>query len=534
MSVINPRYYQSGAVEATIAWFESGKQKPLIVLPTGTGKSFVQALLIQTILTGHNYVRIICATHSKELVQQNHDEVLEVWPECPAGIYSAGLGKRQSKAQVLFAGIQSVYKKTNEIGAADIIIVDEAHTMSPEDETRWNIFIADQLAYNPDLQIIGMTATPYREDNGNLVPKVFDGIVYEYSVAQAIKDGYLCDVVSAPTATHLSTKGVKKRGHDFAAGELERAVNKEHLVKACCEEMIALGQDRKSWLVFASGNQHAKDINDYLLSRGVDSVCLTKNTPKEERRLAIQRHKSGHLKCIVNNLILTTGYNNPRLDMIACMRPTKSKSLWVQIVGRLMRLFKDKINGLLLDFGRNLDRHGPIDKIRGDSKDSPSCDGEAPMKQCPKCYAPVYAAARICPECEHEFDMEIAPNIDHKPSDSVVFSTQEKPIELDVMGFKARRHMGKDGKPDSLCVSYATTVGAIKEFVFFDHPEGWRPRKEAILWAVKHGHDFNSGPIGGVSWAEGKQWNVPISIKVQKEKKYFKIKEKTFDTDKNI
>lgn len=417
------RHYQSAAIDGIFKWFEDGKEKCLIVLPTGTGKSLVQAAFIQRVLEEHDYVRIICATHSKELVRQNYDEIMGIWPACPSGIYSAGL-KRRDNSQVLFAGIQSIYKRAGELGHTDILIVDECHTMHHKSEGRWYKFFNEMKAINPNIQIIGLTATPYRLDTGRLVPKTFHGIAYEYPVIDAVKEGYLSEVVSAKTETVLNTDGVGKRGGDFIPGELERAVDKPDVTKAAVKEIIKFGQDRKSWLIFSSGNKHAKHITDEICSYGVDAFCLTQETPAGERDEVIKAHKDGELKCIVNNMILTTGYNNRQLDLIACLRPTQSMGLWVQMVGRGMRLYPGKQNCLLLDFGTNLDRHGPIDKIRGNEERKPG-NGEAPMKQCPSCFEPVHAACLECPECGFVFEMDDAPNIQKKASIAAVFSTQE-------------------------------------------------------------------------------------------------------------
>ena len=102
LDVMQLRHYQQSGIDATLQWFADGKEKPLVVLPTGTGKSLVQAGLVQTILNEHPYVRIALATHSQELVDQNYKETLAIWPDCPAGIYSSGLKRKDAHKQILF------------------------------------------------------------------------------------------------------------------------------------------------------------------------------------------------------------------------------------------------------------------------------------------------------------------------------------------------------------------------------------------------------------------------------------------------
>lgn len=518
------RHYQKSAIEKILDYVSCGKEKGILVIPTGCGKSLIISELCRTIIADCPYVRIAVCTHSQELVKQDYDEILEIWPECPCGIYSSGLKRKEAYKQILFCGIQSVYNKSSVIGRTDIIIVDECHTISRKSESMWGQFFADAKAINPNVQIMGLTATDYRLDSGNLVPHTFHGISYEYSVIDAIKDGYLCEIVSAPVQTHLKTNGVQKRGGEFVAGALERAVDTDELTLACCGEIVAFGSDRHSWLVFAAGNAHAQHITDTLISMGIDARCVTERTKKEDRRKAVEDHKAGRLKCLVNNMIFTTGYNNPRLDMIACMRPTQSEGLWVQICGRGMRLFPNKENCLLLDFGRNLDRHGPIDKIRGKAKDLSSGEGEAPLKQCPNCFEPVYAAIRICPACGHEFPPNQL-NIDVKPSDSAVLSTQIVPIEYPVFSVQYKHHKGKDGKPDSMMVIYNTMSGQIREWVFFNHSINSTPYKKAMKWANLRGVN------DAITLEDALQinWPKPKTITAIKDGKYYTIKNVLFD-----
>lgn len=442
------RPYQEEAIQATLNWFAAGKEKPCVVLPTGTGKSLVQAELIRRVLEDAPYVRILALCHSKELVGQNYQETMSIWPACPAGVYSAGL-KRRERAQVLFAGIQSIHKKAGFIGHYDICIIDECHAISGKNkDTMYHNLFKDLSAINPRMQILGLSATPYRLDSGNLVPKVFNGIAYEYNIIDAIKDGYLSRIVNAETKTELNTDGVHTRGGDFIPGELERAVDKEDVTRAAVEEIIHYGANRNSWLVFASGNNHAANITDMLISYGVDARCVTQDTKRDARDKAIQDHKNGTLKCLVNNMILTTGYNNPRVDLLACLRPTQSKGLWVQICGRLMRLHESKENGLLLDFGRNLSRHGPIDKIQGDDKKEQKRKGDAPVKQCPECFEPVHIALAECPNCGYEFEMDDEPKIDPTASKDAVFS-----IDLTPEQKKAEQRAAKS-LPDLIKLGY--------------------------------------------------------------------------------
>lgn len=528
------RPYQKEAIESLFDYYSSGKERGLVVVPTGCGKSFIIAEFARQVLEDCPYVRVMVATHSRELVAQNYQEMLNIWPECPAGIFSAGIGRRDATAQVLFAGIQSVWNKADKIGHFDIVIVDEAHSISGKNQaTTYHKFFDDLKKINPNVQIAGLTATPYRLDSGNLVPSVFDGIAYEYDIVRAIKEGYLSEIVSAPTTTRLETSGVHKRGGEFVAGELERAVDIPEKTRDAVQEILKFGADRNCWLIFAAGNKHAGHITDELVANGVDAACITQETPKTERDELIRRHKAGGLKCLVNNMILTTGFNNPRIDLLACLRPTQSAGLWVQICGRSMRLYPGKTNALLLDFGRNLDRHGPIDKIRGRDKVDGG-PGESPKKQCPQCFEVIHAAAMQCPNCGFEFPQRDEPDIQRQASDSAVFSTQEAtPVELEVYKMTVKKHIKDPMRPATMMVTYTTIRGPVREFICFDHPEGSRPQREAMKWAGQMVPDYeklmcNIEEPYDVSAFSQYNWPAPSTITVVKDGKYYKVKERKF------
>lgn len=488
-----------------------------------TGKSVVAAEICRDVLEHTPHARVVVAAHVKELVKQNYQKMKAIWPHAPAGIVSAGLNRREYKSPILFGGIQSMYRRAADIGHVDLLLCDEAHCIPHKGQGMWLSFIEDLHAINPKLRVAGMTATPYRTTTGTLVggsnPQ-FDGICYEYSIVKAIKEGYLSEIISRPTETYLSTAGVHKRGGEFIAGELEKAVNVDSLTKACCDEIISLGEDRKTWLIFASGNSHAHRIHEYLKSQNLTGHVLTQETSLEERSSAVSQLVGGQCRYIVNNMILTTGFDCPRLDLIACMRPTGSPGLWAQMCGRGTRLFPGKENCLLLDFGRNIDRHGPIDEITGSEWFEKKEKGDAPIKNCPKCFSVIHAAARICPECEYEFPVNDL-DLTKVASGGALLSYQNKqPKLVAVLNIQKKRHKGREGKPDTLRVDYTTLAGSVSEFLCYDHPEdSWAYQKACNQW----------GHYSSVEAALSEAWITPKSIKIQKEGKYFKVLQKFFE-----
>ena len=222
------RPHQRAAIDAIYAYFSAETGHPLVVIPTAGGKSLVMAAFIQEVLAQWPDERIIVLTHVRELISQNFSELIRLWPEAPAGIYSAGLNRRDVQAQILFAGIQSVHRKAYAIQRADLVLVDEAHLIPRSANTTYRRFLGDLTRINPQLKIIGLTATPYRLDSGMLhagPDALFDDIAFEVSVRELIDQGYLAPLTSKQTSTQLDVSGVRAAGrweHEAWAGRSVR------------------------------------------------------------------------------------------------------------------------------------------------------------------------------------------------------------------------------------------------------------------------------------------------------------------------
>ena len=278
------RPYQQEAIDAIYAYFEDHKGNPLLVLPTAAGKALVLSAFSEGVLKTWPDQRILVVTHSRELIAQNHAEMVGLWPEAPAGIYSAGLGRREADARILFAGIQSVHRRAVEIGHCDLVLIDEAHLIPVASATMYRRFIDGLTAINPKLKVIGLTATPYRLESGMLHEgegALFTDIAYEISVRELIDQGYLCPLVSKQPKTKLNLAGVGSRGGEFIASELQAAVDQEAITRAAVSEIITYGEDRKSWLAFCSGVDHARHVAEecgYEFPREVVKIAPTAST----------------------------------------------------------------------------------------------------------------------------------------------------------------------------------------------------------------------------------------------------------------
>lgn len=507
--MITLRPYQASAVDAVYAYFSAYTGNPLIVMPTGTGKSVVIATFVREAIAAYPDTRILVLTHVRELIAQNFQALLRAWPEAPAGIYSAGLSRKDIRSQIIFAGIQSIHKHAERLQRCDIIIIDEAHLINGADSGMYRNFIREVGIINSGLtKVVGFTATPYRLGSGVLHDgddKLFTDIAYEYSILDAIRDGYLSPVTAKRTATQYDLTGVGTSGGEFIASQLEAALDRDDKTEAAVAEICEAGRDRGSWLIFASGVRHAEHVRDAVRRAGYSAETVTGKTPDGERAAIIAAFKAGRLRCLTNANVLTTGFDAPGTDLIGLLRPTQSAGLYVQMVGRGTRLAPGKDDCLVLDFARNVERHGPIDMIEPRKPRKKGEPGDAPTKVCKQCQTICHASARECMCCGAEFaPPEPGKNLTETAAQHALLSTQIQPEWLDVSDVSYAPHE-RAGKPKSMKVTYRCGLLTYSEWVAIEHA-GY-PRQRAEQWwkrrtmvpvphtvaeALEHTHDLRT------------------------------------------
>lgn len=490
------RPYQKEALSALWGWFRANPTgAPLIVLPTGAGKSLVLAEVARLVAEKGEDRRVLVVAHRKELLQQNREKFVKLAPGVSSGVYSAGLKQRDTTSQVIFAGVQSVYKKAAELGRFSLVIVDEAHLIPSDGEGIYHTLFAGLTEQNHALRVVGLTATPYRLGAGFLcgADRLFTDVCYDANIGDLIRQGYLSPLVSKSCVSRPDLRGVSVRAGEYVQEQLEGAFNRLDLVEAAVEEICVWGRDRKSWLIFASGVSHAENVAKAVSKAGVSCAVLTGETGPVMRELFLSGFKNGEIQCLVNVEVLTTGFDHPGVDLVAVLRATKSTGLWVQVCGRGSRLAAGKKDCLILDFGQNAVTHGPLDKIRITYRRNPitgSKEGEVtapPMKECLVCRSVVGIAAKECPDCGSPF-AEVAP-IRHeaKASDAPIMSDQPAPTKLvEVLSTKYKKHENPAKPLPTLRVDYVLSqladvpVSSISEWVCFEH-EGF-PRGKAVSW----------------------------------------------------
>jgi DNA repair protein RadD len=509
--MISLRPYQSAALDALHTHWNDGGGDALVVIPTGGGKSLVIASLLQQLLSAYPLMRVCVVTHSKELITQNFQELLRIWPGAPAGINSAGIGRRDTRTAILFCGVQSVWNKTEQLGRFDLILVDEAHLISRNAGTMYGKFFDAMRAAQPDLRVVGLTATPFRLDSGRLDDgddRLFDKVVYSADVSDLIHDGFLSPLVSKGTTAEIAVKGVHKRAGDYIAGELEAAAMKGDLVSRAAAEIVRYGASRKAWLAFCTGLDHAAAVRDAIRSHGVSCETVDGTMHKKERDGIIQSFRLGHIKCLASVNVLSIGFNVPHVDLVALLRPTQSAGLYIQQVGRGLRLATGKTNCMVLDFAGNVRRHGPVDMVEGgDTGKRGKADGETKeqsemlAKECPDCKSLVHIRVMECQDCGHVWDSkpkhearaDDAPILSGRTADGwhpVKATTYAKHVKASFGSSFAKAFNEAENTPPTLRVSYFVSgVKTVSEWLCFSHPQGSFPqRKAATFWTEAGGN----------------------------------------------
>jgi DNA repair protein RadD len=529
--VINLRPYQKEAIDSTFRYFADNDGNPLIVLPTGTGKSVVIAEFCRQTLKDWPDTKILVVTHVRELIKQNHDELKTLWPEAPAGINSAGLKKRDYDPSIVFCGIQSVHKKASNFVKVDLVLIDEVHLVPRKTNTMYQRFLSNLKIMNPHMRVIGLTATPYRLDSGLLhtgKEALFDAVSYEAELKDMVDQGYLTRLMSKQPKTRLDVSSVSIRGGEFVAGELERAVDRTDVNESVVREIVVLGAERKSWLIFCAGVKHATHIAEIVRRYGVSCETIFGDTPSAERDRIVRDFKAGKIRALASMGVLTTGFNAPIVDLLAILRPTESTGLYIQIMGRGMRNSPGKEDCLVLDFAGNIARHGPVDRVNPKKPRQSDGEGVAPTKTCPKCQSIVFAGTSECPDCGYKWPpTPIA--IDQTATTLPVMSMNAPSEWFKVNSVSYRLHK-KAGSPDSMRVEYRCGIALHSEWVCFDH-KGY-PHDKALRWWQRRMTGPGILPKSTADAIEkSESLRKPTEIKVRKNGKYTEIVEFRFMSD---
>ncbi len=456
MTNMELRTYQAAAVRAVVLHLEYSQGNPCVCIPTGGGKTVIAAQLAKDTV-GAKDGRVLVLSHVKELVDQTARTLARFDHRLDVGIHSAGLGKRDQAQDVLVAGIQSVYDIAHSLGKFTRIVVDEAHRIPEHAESMYQRLLAD---LGGGIPLIGLTATPYRMTGGSICGegKLFDKLVHETSVLELTERGLLAPLKYLGASDfHLDEIDNSSGLGDFLASvtsEIMRSTG-----ELDCKRVLRECADRQRILIFCVDVAHAESTVKVFHSLGEERVdCVVSDTLLRDE--IVKDFRVGKLRILVNVGVLTTGFDVPEIDAIVLMRPTLSKGLHYQMIGRGLRPSLLKSNCLVLDLVGNCVRHGLV----GRSKKSDQ--RMTPASLCAGCKAIYPSSEKHCPTCGE---------VGGDPDDW-----------FEVLGISYSIH-SKEGKPDSLRVDYRTEVKDFSEWVCLGHKgyartvaeQWWRERSSA-------------------------------------------------------
>jgi len=363
MPVIKMRDYQTEALDALARGRAEGQKKQLVVLPTGSGKTIVAAEDIRRVVqqTGKGALFI---AHRDELIKQPAEKIPLVWDDPDIGRVKAK--DNELGHEVTVASVQTIHRdrRLNQIVEAQkysILYIDEAHHAAADSYLK---IINALVEANPEMLVVGLTATPVRAD-GTKMKDVFSDITYEKSILDLIKEGYLADLELQQVPLDISIDGIHKTAGDLKPSEVRQVVTKTHIMISMVDAWKNTAIQRRT-IAFAVDVEHANQLAQCFQSRGVKAEVIYGDMPHHLRVKRLEDFQKGKLQVLVNCMILTEGFDDialddaPPLSCIMLARPTLSQSLYIQQIGRGTRTAPLKKNCLILDFSYNSKRHSIV------------------------------------------------------------------------------------------------------------------------------------------------------------------------------
>ena len=544
--VFSLRSYQEEAVTDLLDSILRGETSGVTALVTGGGKSVILAEAVRRVRTMWNG-RILVLTHVAELVTQDVAAIAKLNTPFDVGVNCSALNRRDTQHPIVVATIGSIAKNLDALGVRHLVLIDEAHRVSPTEQTQYNQVIRHFRALTPKMYTWGLTATPYRQGQGLLTEgdgALFDHIITDMTVGDKftwfIDQGYLVDVKSVRTETEIDVAEVSvSNSGEFNQKELQQVTDQHEITRKILLEAEPHIVAARACMIFAVGVSHAWHVHALLAELlGIHAVVVVGDTVTKERNEAFRLFKTGTVKVLINCGVATTGFDYNAVDLLVVIRAIRSTSLWVQIVGRALRpvyapgydlstqegrlaAIEHSPKGRyskVLDFGGNAMRLGEVNAPAIPSnkkkKRDPNAPNEPPpAKSCPMCQAVMASNVRECRFCGFEFPITTlhehadGSDIIKREADKAEAPVLPKPkgsrIHHTVYSTVYSVHVAKNGQSQLRAV-YTTGRGTVAEFFSFAteaKAEGrlqawWRkvtPPKTAVPKTAREAVDFLTG-----------------------------------------
>lgn len=462
------RDYQVQAVEKTIEAFRRGFARVMLELGPGAGKSVIAAELANRAMTKSPEARVLVLCHVREILTQNRDALHRLNPDIRSSIYCNGLNQKDMSGPVVFASRDSI-RAHQSLPYFDLIIVDECHMVSNGKTSSYQqIFSNCRARY-----IIGMSATPYRLVGGKVYgkKKPFEICSYRLGIRELVAMDRLSTYRFIQGSTSIR---VGKSNREITKAEYEALgakASQDEEIKNARDWILSSMMHCKCVIIYCCSREHARRISEAIPG----CAYIDGETKTKDRDTLIQRMKNGLQKFVANCNVLTTGTDIPICDGIVFLRPTMSASLYIQAIGRALRVFPGKEEATILELTDNLDRFGditnPMDYSTAERDDiSLSLGQDAPTKECPECEMEVSASTRVCPYCDYMFI---------KPRENPVSPL----VELKVKSLSYKTITTRNGH-DAILVTIHTDRGVFTDWLNINHPNQWARRSGLAKWKI--------------------------------------------------
>ena len=385
--IVQLRPYQQQAIIDLRMAYRNGARAPLLVAPTGMGKTVIFAAITQAAADRGRQVLIL--VHRRELIHQASAKLAAIGVD--HGVIAAGI--RPANAPVQVASVQTLIRRLQHAAQPDLIVIDEAHHAVAGS---WRKVID----HWPNSLLLGVTATPVRQD-GRGLGAMFDQLVLGPSTARLIAAGYLTParIYAPPTVADLA--GIHRRAGDYAIDEAANRMDRPTVTGDAISHYQRIGVGQRA-IAFCCNVKHATSVCDAFNVAGIGSATLLGNTT--DRDALVTRFAAGEIQVLVTVDVVSEGFDCPAAGCAILLRPTQSLGLYLQQVGRVLRPAPGKAAAIVLDHVGNVHRHGWPDDLRewslaDQERRARSASQPAPsVRTCPECFA-AFKPALICPVC---------------------------------------------------------------------------------------------------------------------------------------
>lgn len=417
------RDYQIEAVEAVRARHQTTSDA-LLVMPTGAGKTRVMLEVVRRALAEREDARCMILLNRVQLVEQTAKVASSHIED--VGLFCASLSK-SAEGRLTIGSVQSISR--SDFPATNLIVVDEAHQIEAD---MYKKIIESAFGKNPGLRLLGCTATPYTASGGYIYgpEKIFKSVTYTKSLSWMISRGYLVPPRTKHMLEAFDSKGVPILAGEYDQGALEALVLSDNSkLERQVKDALSRLTERKKCAWACVSIRHAEAVRS-LIAQSESVAIVHSDLSKEERDAGLKSFEEGPVRHMVFVSILSQGYDFPAIDSIVLMRPTRSSGLYVQTVGRGLRIAPEKQDCIVLDYGRVVENCGPLDAPYVRQKGARNKDAPIPMKFCPACLEYVKQADVKCPACGFVFEKpkkKPPNNLTDKPHDGNLLGSVVKP-----------------------------------------------------------------------------------------------------------